>query len=319
MANEPSPRDGWIAIGSGGEKKWYNPSLSIIRSLVDGEWQETSSIPSALATDVEVATAIAQIELLPGPQGIQGIKGDAGSKGETGQTGQQGIKGDAGSKGETGQTGQQGLQGEPGAKGDKGDTGTTGAQGLQGIQGQQGVQGVSGVSWATYRLTSRYHTSFPDSNGTLALTLGRLYAIPFMVADAKTVTRIAIHVTVLGSSAHARLGVYGDTGAVYPGARVSDCGVVDCSATGMKEITGLNIALSANTLYWLVLVCDVASTVAAFAVVYLNSLLGYPTTALNTVGFSSYYVAQAYGALPGNYPGSATLNNAAAPKIAVYF
>jgi hypothetical protein len=91
------------------------------------------------------------------------------------------------------------------------------------------------------------------------------------------------------------------------------------ATTGMKEITGLNISLSANTLYWLVLVCNVAATVAAFAVVYLNALLGYPTTALNTVGFASYYVAFTYAALPTPYPGSATLNNAAFPKIAVYF
>ena len=133
MANEPSPRDGWIAIGSGGEKKWYNPSLSIIRSLVDGEWQETSSIPSALATDVEVATAIAQIELLPGPQGIQGIKGDAGSKGETGQTGQQGLQGEPGAKGDKGDTGPQGLPGANGAPGPQGPQGLAGADGPQGV------------------------------------------------------------------------------------------------------------------------------------------------------------------------------------------
>jgi hypothetical protein len=89
-----------------------------------------------------------------------------------------------------------------------------------------------------YRLGSRYHTSFFDSNGTLALTINRLYAVPFMTADAKTITRIAIHVTTLGTAAHARLGIYQDNGSIYPGSRVSDCGVVDCSTTGMKEITG---------------------------------------------------------------------------------
>jgi hypothetical protein len=172
-----------------------------------------------------------------------------------------------------------------------------------------------------YRLAGRYHSCFPDSNGTLALTINRLYAVPFIIIDAKTITRIAIHVTTLGASANCRLGIYQDNGSVSPasGTRISDCGVVSMATTGIKEITGLNIALSANTLYWLVCVCDVAATIAAFAIVYLNAILGYPTTALNTVGFSSYYVAFTYAVLPSTYPVSPTLNNAAFPKIAVYW
>jgi len=179
--------------------------------------------------------------------------------------------------------------------------------------------GIGDYFFLRYRLAGRYHTCFPDSNGTLALTINRLYAVPFYVVQALTITRIAIHVTTLGTSANCRLGIYQDNGAIYPGSQVSDCGVVSMATTGMKEITGLNISLSANTLYWLVCVCNVAATIAAFAVVYQNVLLGYPTTALNTVGFSSYYVAFTYAVLPTNYPVSATINNAAFPKIGVYF
>src|SRR4030042_3995238 len=170
-----------------------------------------------------------------------------------------------------------------------------------------------------YRLAGRYHSAFPDSNSTLVLTINRLYAIPFMVVDAKTITRIAIHVTSIGSAASARLGIYQDNGSIYPGTLVSDCGIVSMAATGIKEITGLNISLTANTLYWLVLVCNVAATVSALAVVYLNSLLGYPTTALNTVGSSNSYVAFTYGALPASYPGSAIMSLTVFPKIAVYW
>jgi hypothetical protein len=168
-------------------------------------------------------------------------------------------------------------------------------------------------------LAGRYHSCFPDSTSTLALTINRLYAVPFIVVDAKTITRIAIHVTTLGASSSCRLGIYQDNGSLYPGNLVSDCGIVSMTSTGIKEITGLNIALSANTLYWLTCVCNVAATIASFAVVYVNALLGYPTTALNTVGFSSYYVAFTYGVLPATYPVSATLNNATFPKIGVYF
>ena len=170
-----------------------------------------------------------------------------------------------------------------------------------------------------YRLAGRYHSCFPDSNGTLALTINRLYAVPFYVVQALITTRIAIHVTTLGSSANCRLGIYQDNGSIYPGTRISDCGTVAMTSTGIKEITGLNISFAANTLYWLSCVCNVAATISAFTVVYVNALLGFPTTALNTVGFSSYYVAFTYAALPTPYPVSATLNNAAFPKIALYF
>jgi hypothetical protein len=44
-------------------------------------------------------------------------------------------------------------------------------------------------SFLRYRLAGRYHSCFPDSNGTLALTINRLYAVPFITVDAKTITR----------------------------------------------------------------------------------------------------------------------------------
>lgn len=179
--------------------------------------------------------------------------------------------------------------------------------------------GGGDYSFLRYRLAGRYHSAFPDSNTTLALTTYRIYAIPFIVVDAKTITRIAIHVTTAGTASTARLGIYADTGAIYPGARVADCGAVSTATTGIKEITGLNIALSANTLYWLALVCSDTATVAAFAVAYFNALLGYPTTALNTMGGASYYVAYGTASFPDPYPASATLSGAISPKIAVYW
>lgn len=62
----------------------------------------------AIVRKAEMDTAIAAIELTPGPQGPQGEKGD------TGATGPQGPKGDPGP---------QGPQGEPGPQGEKGDPG----------------------------------------------------------------------------------------------------------------------------------------------------------------------------------------------------
>ena len=56
----------------------------------------------------EMDTALAAIELTPGPQGPQGEKGD------TGATGPQGPKGDPGPQGPQGEPGPQGPKGDPG-------------------------------------------------------------------------------------------------------------------------------------------------------------------------------------------------------------
>ena len=80
-----------------------------------------------MATDSEVAAAIAAIELLPGPQGPQGVQGIPGNDGATGP---QGLQGEIGATGATGQTGAQGIQGIQGVPG---DTGAPGANGLNGF------------------------------------------------------------------------------------------------------------------------------------------------------------------------------------------
>ena len=98
-------------------------------------------------------TAIAAIELTPGPQGPQGEKGDTGAtgpqgpKGDPGPQGPQGEPGPQGPQGEKGDTGPQGPQGEtgaPGPQGEKGDTGPQGPQGETGATGPQGPQGEPG-------------------------------------------------------------------------------------------------------------------------------------------------------------------------------
>jgi len=170
-----------------------------------------------------------------------------------------------------------------------------------------------------YRLSGQYHSAFTAYHTTITLTTNRLYAIPFITANAKTITRIALGVFGFGSGASARLGIYADNGSIYPGSLVSDCGTVSMTSTGIKVLTGLNIALSANSLYWLVLVCNVAADIDACHANSQQPLLGYPTTDLELTGYGSYYVAFTYAALPSTYPESATPSNAAFPKIAVYF
>ena len=67
---------------------------------------------SHLSTKSYVDNAIAEIELLEGPQGPQGPQGLQGEKGDTGEVGPQGPQGFQGPKGEKGDVGPQGPKGE---------------------------------------------------------------------------------------------------------------------------------------------------------------------------------------------------------------
>lgn len=136
--------------------------------------------PSVNAVKTYVAAEIAEIELLPGPQGAQGpqgeqgIQGPAGAdgaqgpkgdqgepgvqgpQGEQGLQGEQGIQGPQGPQGLQGDQGEQGIQGEPGAKGDKGDQGEPGLVGPQGEQGPQGQQGEPGAAGQAFQIAKIY-------------------------------------------------------------------------------------------------------------------------------------------------------------------
>lgn len=166
---------------------------------------------------------------------------------------------------------------------------------------------------------SRYHIMPYGTNTTLALVANRLYGVPFFTPVARTITKIAIHVTTLGTSASARLGIYQDGGAVYPTTLISDCGTVVMTSTGLKGITGLSINLSANTLYWLALVCNVVATISAITAGTGWQLLGY-STALNAVAGGYWYATFTYATLPNPFSTTSPVVAAVAiPKIAIYF
>lgn len=130
---------------------WINP---------DGE----GTVNDSIATKGYVDAAVAQVELLPGPQGEQGIQGEKGEKGDPGQDGYTPVKGvdyfdgQDGAQGPAGETGPQGEKGEDGApftydmfteeqlealKGADGEPGANGADGKDGEPGKDGADGAS--------------------------------------------------------------------------------------------------------------------------------------------------------------------------------
>jgi hypothetical protein len=168
-----------------------------------------------------------------------------------------------------------------------------------------------------YRRTSRYHYPLPYTPGSTAAFIANfLNATPFVVAFPITITRIGLEVTTLGAGL-ARLGIYNPGANLYPGSLLSDCGTIDVSTTGAKEVTGLNIAISTPGVYWLALVSNIGFTMKGYAVSVGYCPLGSPApTPGNLTG--EWGKAFSYAALPTPFPAGAT-DSPQTSCIGVYF
>jgi len=171
-------------------------------------------------------------------------------------------------------------------------------------------------SAARFRLAGRYHflNGVIGGSATTSVAANYLYAVPFYAAAAKTVIAMILEVTTLGAGS-SRLGIYTDDGSLYPGTRLLDAGTIDVSSTGFKEITALNQALAANTLYWLVCVSNVTHVVRGYTAAWLPH--GFPNTTVTAM--SVYRVAFTYAALPTPFPVSATPSTQNVLAIGVSF
>jgi len=165
----------------------------------------------------------------------------------------------------------------------------------------------------------RYLAGMPSN---VALTTGapsanQLRAFPFVTELARTVDRIGINVTTLAAGL-ARVGIYADDGSLYPGSLVLDAGWLDVSATGVKEAT-ISQALSANTLYWLALVGNVAPTLRCLDITACLALLGLDS-GYGTVQGVGWVAALTYAALPATFTAGGTVITAAPiPAIGLRF
>jgi hypothetical protein len=133
-----------------------------------------------------------------------------------------------------------------------------------------------------------------------ALTADRFYAIPFYCPKAIVLDSISINCTTTVSSGAVQLGIYGDTNG-EPDARILDAGNVATTSTGVKTIA-INQSLAGGTLYWLVALSKSAThAFRAPALAGVVEVIG-EDAACPTTHITHFYAAQAYGALPANFP-----------------
>jgi hypothetical protein len=123
---------------------------------------------------------------------------------------------------------------------------------------------------------------------------------------------IAARITTLAAGSSIRLGIYSDSSGI-PGALLIDAGVVS-GAVADEVALALTTWLRAGW-YWLACLSDGIPTVRAVS----NggpSLLGLASNTATDVD-NFVYAAQAYGALPANFPAPTYGSTAAAPRIMI--
>lgn len=158
------------------------------------------------------------------------------------------------------------------------------------------------LSWKLW--AGNYVTSpFVVSRGVSALAANTLYALPFPVQRSATFTAARfICNAVGGAGALGRIGIYGsisDTN-IYPDALILDIGAADISAVGGPGIK--NFVINQTLLpdwYWLAYI----SNDAVATIFYPSQTICGWSGDFGGSASNGISVAQAYGALPANFPG----------------
>lgn len=128
-----------------------------------------------------------------------------------------------------------------------------------GIAGDQGTAGGGGSSiddcipFSGSGITNVYLTRpFSGSATTVALSANRLNHVPFRITKTRIFTKIAVTVTTAVASSRIYLGIRNmDQNTGQPTIEILDCGSVDSSSTGVKEITfGSPLTLTPGLYYF---------------------------------------------------------------------
>ncbi len=152
-------------------------------------------------------------------------------------------------------------------------------------------------------IVGTYFRVFPPSASSNASCIANeLDANPFVVARPLTIDRLAIEVYSADTGKSVRLGVYADSGSVYPGALLVDGGAVSVGTTGIKTVT-ISLALTRG-LYWLAIISEGVPILRAESCA-VTPLGADPLHLQASYYESNYYVTQSYGALPTTFPAGA--------------
>ena len=125
-----------------------------------------------------------------------------------------------------------------------------------------------GIRWSGYVAGIRYDGAYTklDAVGTQLLNDSKIYFVPFRIRETKIFNKIGFMVSGAGSAGQLRMGVYGarlNVPGHPPYDLIFEAGIVDITASGVKEIT-ISSELAAGE-YWLGLQVDGEVTLLANA------------------------------------------------------
>jgi hypothetical protein len=159
--------------------------------------------------------------------------------------------------------------------------------------------------WELLRTGEYTSPTLVGTGATVTLTANTMYAMPFLVARAITIDRLAIDVATADAGKSVRLGIYNNGTNLYPGTLLKDYGAVSVAETGVVAASG-DQALTKG-LYWLALVSDGVPTLEAFYMAW--SPLGQNATDFTLSNqYGEWYVAFTYAALPDPFTAGGNLS-----------
>lgn len=142
------------------------------------------------------------------------------------------------------------------------------------------------------------------SNYQILLTFAAdfLRASPFYFPQRCRLDQIGVRIQVAGGAgAKIRIGVYDDTGNLYPRNLLVDAGEIDATIVG-TDVLNTTVYCNPGVIYWLV-TNNNDGTIQIFIPENIRSLCLIEDT--DVTGYIGYRVAQAYGALPTAFPAGA--------------
>ena len=170
----------------------------------------------------------------------------------------------------------------------------------------------------------RYYIAGQISNTALAsnaVTQNLFYAHPFIVPKVSTLNDIAINVITGVASSAVKIGLYNDSGNLFPTSLLFDSGELATATSAVFVNANISPAMKLQAgLYWLTLIFTGQPTIRHVPLASEVPLIGIDNAAATTAGAAGFYkspVTYPAGALPDPYP-SGPVANLAANVPAIY-
>lgn len=185
-----------------------------------------------------------------------------------------------------------------------------------------GTAGGSAAGYATMRIKAGGFRATQDFGGpptTVSVLSNRIYAQPFTVDRAISLTQLSAEVTTLSAGNKFRLGIYGNAlvGSFnQPGALLIETADISTTTTGVKTSAAV-IALSPGVIYWAAILCNTGAGFRcyAFSEFPIQWFGRSGTTSNNPDNHLGYAVTPGWTVMPATWSGAYAVGAANIPAV----